>query len=61
MVRQLFNEIIKRNNFTPDEWKKVRIKVIHKKGDVENVSKYRPICSLPALYKLFVRKIIPNA
>ena len=53
MVRQLFNEIIKRNNFTPDEWKKVTIKVIHKKGDVENVSNYRPICSLPALYKLF--------
>ena len=53
MVRQLFNEIIKRNNFTPDEWKKVKIKVIHKKDDVENVSNYRPICSLPALYKLF--------
>ena len=33
MVRQIFNEIIKRNNFTPDEWKKVKIKVIHKKGD----------------------------
>ena len=41
MVRQLFNEIIKRNNFTPEEWKKVKIKVIHKKGDVENVSNYR--------------------
>ena len=53
MVRQLFNEIIKRNNFTPDEWKEVKMKVIHKKGDVENVSNYRPICSLPALYKLF--------
>ena len=49
MMRQLFNEIIKRNNFTPDEWKKVKIKVIHKKGDVENVSNY----SLPAMYKLF--------
>ena len=53
MVRQLLNEIIKRNNFTPDEWKKVKNKVIHKKGDVENVSNYRPICSLLALYKLF--------
>ena len=29
------------------------MKVIHKKDDVENVSNYRPICSLPALYKLF--------
>ena len=53
MMRQIFNEIIKRNNFTPDEWKKVKIRVIHKKGDVENVSNYRPICSLPAMYKLF--------
>ena len=53
MVRQLFNEIIKRNNLPPDEWKKVRIKVIDKKGDVENVSNYRPICSLPATDKLF--------
>ena len=49
MVRQIFNEILKRNSFTPDEWKKVKIKVIHKKGDVENVSNYRPICSLPAV------------
>ena len=53
MMRQIFNEIIKRNNFTPDEWKKVKIKVIHKKGDVEDVSNYRPTCSIPALYKLF--------
>ena len=53
MMRQIFHEIIKRNNFTPDEWKIVKIKVIHKKGDVEDVSNYRPICSLPAMYKLF--------
>ena len=53
MVRQVFNGIIKRNEFTPEDWKKVTIKVIHKKGDVENVSNYRPICSLPALQKLF--------
>ena len=46
MMRQIFNEIIKRNNFTPDEWKKVKNKVIHKKGDVEDVSNYRPICNL---------------
>ena len=62
MMRQLFNEIIKKNNFTPDEWKKVKIKVIHKKGDVENVSNYRPICSLPAMYKLFsIILYVPNA
>ena len=53
MVRQIFNEIIKRNEFTPEAWKKVKIKVIYKKGDVETVGNCRPICSLPALYKLF--------
>ena len=53
MVRQIFNEIIKQNEFTPESWKKVKIKVLHKKGDVENVGNYRPICSLPTLYKLF--------
>ena len=31
----------------------MKIKVIYKKGDVEDVSNYRPICSLPAMYKLF--------
>ena len=30
------------------------IKVIYKKkGNVEEVGKYRPICTLPALYNLF--------
>ena len=65
MVRQIFNEIIKRNEFTPKDWKKVTIKVKHKKRDVENVSNYRPICSLPALYQTVldnsVRKIISSA
>ena len=31
----------------------MKIKVIYKKGDVEDVSNYRPICSLPSMYKLF--------
>ena len=53
MVTQIFNEIIKQNEFTLEAWKKVIIKVLHKKGDVENVGNYRPICSLPALHKLF--------
>ena len=46
MVRQIFDEIIKQNEFTPEAWKKVKIKVI-------NVGNCRPVCSLPALYKLF--------
>ena len=31
----------------------MKIKVLHKKGDVENEGNYRQICSLLALYKLF--------
>ena len=65
VVRQFFNEIIKRNEFTPEDWKKVTIKVIHKKGDVENVSNYRPIlliaCVLQIVLGDFARKIIPSA
>ena len=41
------------NEFTPETWKKVKMKVLHKESDVENVGNCRPICSLPALYKLF--------
>ena len=54
MVRQIFNEIVKQNEFSPEAWKKLRMKVIRKKGDVEDVGNYRPICLLPALYKLFM-------
>ena len=50
MVRQIFNEITVQNEFTLEVWKKVKIKELHKKGDVSNDL---PNCSLPALYKLF--------
>ena len=53
IVRQIFREIIRQNEFTLEAWKKVKIKVLHKKGDVENVGNCRPICSLIVLYKLF--------
>ena len=53
MMRQIFNEITKQNKLPPEAWKKVKIKVLHKKGDVEYVCNYLPICSLLALYKLF--------
>ena len=42
MGRQIFNEIIMQNEFTPEAWKKVRIKVMHKKGDVEDIYKLQP-------------------
>ena len=53
MVRQIFNEMIKQKECTLQTWQRIRIKVIFKKGDVEDASNYRPICTLPAPYKLF--------
>ena len=34
MKRQIFNEITKRNEFTSETWKKVKIKVIHTKKEM---------------------------
>ena len=49
----IFNEILRQRGCTPKTWRKIRIKVIHKKEDREDAGNYRPICSLPILYKLF--------
>ena len=45
-------EDIKACDEETEAWKKVKIEVLHKKGDVETVGNYCPTCSLPALYKL---------
>ena len=52
-TRQIFNEVLKQEDCTPETWRRTRVKVIYKKGSVEEVGKYRPICTLPSLYKLF--------
>ena len=52
-IRTIFNEIVQQDDFTPKSWRKIRIQVIYKKGDREDAGNYRPICSLPVLYKLF--------
>ena len=52
-IREIFNEIAQQEDFTPKSWRRIRIQVIHKKGDREDAGNYRPICGLPILYKLF--------
>ena len=47
-IRTIFNEIARQEDFTPKCWRKIRIQV-----DREDAGNYRPICSLPVLYKLF--------
>ena len=60
MVRQIFNEIIRQNEFTPEAWKKVKMKVLRKKGVVENVGNYRPLiaCVVQTVLDDSVRKIV---
>ena len=38
---------------SPKNWRRIRIQVIHKKGDREDPGNYRPKCGLPILYKIF--------
>ena len=52
-IREIFNEIAQQEDFTPKSWRRIKIQVIHKKGDREDAGNYRPICGLPILYKLF--------
>ena len=51
-IRTIFNEFVQQEDFTPKIWRRIRIQVIHKKGDREDPGNYRPICGLPILYKL---------
>ena len=57
-IRTIFNEIAQQKDFTPKSWRRIRIQVIHKKGDREDAGNYRPICGLPILYKLFATVIV---
>ena len=52
-IRQIFNEIVQQEDCTPQTWRRIRMKVIPKKGGVEDAGNYLPIRSLPVLYKLF--------
>ena len=53
MIRQISNEGLKQDDFTPETWRIIRRKMIYKKENLEEVCNYRPTCTLPALYKLF--------
>ena len=50
-----FNNIIETETPTPESWRKTIIKVLHKSGDSKLPQNYRPIASIPILYKLFSR------
>ena len=50
-MREIFHEVIRCEDITPEAWRRTTIKDIYKKGDVERAENDRPICTLPTLYK----------
>ena len=52
MMGQIFNEVLRQKDCTPEAWRRVRLNVICKKGDVEEAGNYRPNCTLPELHTL---------
>ena len=51
-----FSWYLKRGEI-PTDWKRSRTVLIPKKGDLEDISNYCPICLLSHMYKLFMRVI----
>jgi hypothetical protein len=52
-LARLFDDIFGGTHEVPDSWKKTKLKVIFKKGDVELPSNYMPISIIPVLGKLY--------
>ena len=52
---RLFNDIIRPDATTPEQWKHTTITIIHKSGDPTLPNNYRPIAVIPLMYKLFAR------
>ena len=55
-LTQLFNLSIQTKTF-PTIWKNARIMPIHKSGDTQNPSNYRPISILPSISKILEKAV----
>ncbi|XP_050465081.1 uncharacterized protein LOC126858648 [Cataglyphis hispanica] len=55
-LQKLFNACISKG-ITPTQWNNAVIILIHKKGDIANLTNYRPISLLSHIYKLFMKII----
>jgi len=56
VILEVFNEIIAKG--FPDDWRLARVTPIPKKGDMSNLSSYRPVSNLSSISKLFERCIL---
>ena len=53
VLLQLMNAVLDRGAPTPAEWHESVMKIFFKRGDATQANKYRPVCVMPLLYKLF--------
>ena len=57
-IADLFTDILNGRKAPPDTWRKTRLVAIFIKGDPSCPSNYRPIATLPVLYKLFATVLL---
>ena len=57
LMLDTINQAAERNAVLPSEWKRTRISVLFKSGDVSLAKNYRPISMLSILYKIFSNMI----
>ena len=46
MIRQIFNEVMKQDDCTPETWKRKGIKVIYNKGDLHSASAVQTVLNI---------------
>ena len=54
-ILDIFNDVLSESPETPAAWRKSRVRVLFKKGDVRLPENYRLITLLSIMYKLFSR------
>ena len=57
LIAALFDDVMDPQTQIPQSWCMTKLKVLLKKGDALDPANYRPIASLPILYKLFSRML----
>ena len=58
VLAETFTDVLMGKGEVPEVWKKTRLEVLFKKGDVKSLENYRPISILPILLKLFSRVLL---
>ena len=58
LIAELLSDVMAPNGHTPQYWREMVIKVLHKKGPAHVPDNYRPISIIPILYKLYATIVL---